>query len=211
MTVARIRSLVAVIATVFLGTYGNLAFAQAAQTFVTPAYGGIIWHPFNDTNAASPGNYHTGIDYWGPNKQSTYILASNIGVVHSIVKNGSADHGFGNCIIIRHAVPISSNGGTYTYYTLYAHLDSFVNNLTAGQVVSRSQILGTMGSTGYGQSLYWGKTPHLHFEVKTSGILTNPAGSGTYYGYTPKPAENYGYVNPATVIGRWTALPLSGR
>jgi murein DD-endopeptidase MepM/ murein hydrolase activator NlpD len=179
--------------------------AQAQTAFQTPVWGGSIGHPFNDTKAAKPGWYHTGIDYWGPNKQSTYILASNVGVVYAVLFNGSNDHGLGNCVIIKHNVVISSNGSTYPYYTLYAHLDSFANIVQSGQRVSRGQIIGTMGSTGYGQRYYWGKTPHLHFEVKTAGVFSNPYGRGTYWGYTPTAAENYGYINPASVIGKWTA------
>lgn len=179
--------------------------AHAQQLFAFPAYGGSVGYSFNSTNAAAPGKYHTGIDCWGPSYGSTYIQASTVGTVHSITINGQNDHGMGNCVILRHNVIVSSNGATSPYYTLYAHLDGIVNGLKAGQAVKRLQIIGTMGSTGQGQRYYWGKTPHLHFEVKTGGVLHNPGGGGTYWGYTPKDATQYGYINPAVVLGNWSA------
>src|SRR5437763_1407191 len=56
---------------------GQCGTANAQTTFQTPVWGGSIGHPFNDTHAAHEGWYHTGIDYWGPNYQSTYVLAAN--------------------------------------------------------------------------------------------------------------------------------------
>lgn len=179
--------------------------AGAQQVFQFPAYGGYVAHPFNDTNAAVPGRYHTGIDCLGPGNQATYIQASNVGKVYAVTINGQNDHGLGNCLILRHDVIVSSNGTTMPCYTLYAHLDGIANGLACGQVVKRGQVIGVMGSTGYGQRFYWGATPHLHFEVKSAGILSNPTNGGPYWGYTPKDASLYGYINPANVIGVWTA------
>lgn len=186
--------------------------AGAQQTtFQLPVSGGKVACTFNTTNCAVQGKYHAGIDYHAPKYNSVPILASNVGSVHAIIKNGNNDHGMGNCVIVRHAVVVSSKGATATYYTMYAHLASLANGLKAGQVVNRGQSLGMMGATGYGQANYWGSTPHLHFEVKTVGITENPYGGGPYWGYTPKPAQNYGYIDPANVIGSWTAVPLSSK
>lgn len=179
--------------------------AKAQQIFSFPAYGGSVGYTFNDTKAAAPGKYHTGIDCWGPGYKSTYIQASSIGTVHGLTVNGQNDHGMGNCIILRHNVIISSGGATTPYYTVYAHMDGIVNGLACGQTVQRGQVIGIMGSTGYGERYYWGRTPHLHFEVKTGGVLHNPGGSGKYWGYTPKNATQYGYIDPATVFGNWSA------
>ncbi len=140
--------------------FGWSGTAKAQTTFQTPVWGGSIAHPFNDTHAAHEGWYHTGIDYWGPNKQSTYILASNVGVVSAVITNGNNDHGLGNCVIIRHNVVISSNGATCPYYTLYAHLDSIVGINQCGQAVNRGQIIGIMGSTGSGLRYKWGTTQY---------------------------------------------------
>lgn len=182
---------------------------DAQQTFMVPVQNGKLACTFNTTNCAVIGKYHAGIDYWGPSYACVPVLATNVGTVYSMTVNGQNDHGMGNCLILRHAVVVSSNGSTATYYTLYAHLDSFANGLKAGQAVTRGQVIGAMGSSGYGNRTYWGNTPHLHFEVKSSGVLHNPYGGGPYWGYTPKPAQNYGYTDPAAVIGKWTAVPKS--
>ncbi len=182
------------------------AQAQQAKYFIFPAFGGSVAYPFNSTKAALVGSYHTGLDIYGPGYQSTYILASSVGTLHSVTINGQNDHGLGNCVILRHTVVVSSNGATATYYTLYAHLDAIANDLKAGgMTVKQGQIIGIMGSSGKGDRYYWGKTPHLHFEVKTAGVLHNPTNGGPYWGYTPKPAQNYGYIDPAVVIGNWFA------
>lgn len=182
------------------------AEAQQAKYFIFPAYMGNVAYPFNSTQAAVPGKYHTGLDIYGPGYQSTYILASSVGTLHAIILNDGNDHGMGNCVILRHNVVVSSNGATAAYYTLYAHLDVIANDLKAGgQVVKQGQVIGTMGASGYGKPRYWGNTPHLHFEVKTAGVTQNPTNGGPYWGYTPKPAQNYGYVDPAAVIGNWYA------
>lgn len=176
--------------------------AQTGQYFQFPAWGGTVTHGFNDTHAAVPGSYHTGADIVGPNNQATYILASAYGVVDSVTKNGSGDHGLGNCVIIRHKVVVSSNGATATYYTMYAHMAS--TNVTAGKSVKAGDIIGVMGGTGYGKANYW--SVHLHFEVKTSGVLGAPTAPNAFWGYTQKPAQNYGYVDPAAVIGKYYAI-----
>jgi peptidoglycan LD-endopeptidase LytH len=49
------------------------------------------------------------------------------------------------------------DSGQYCLY--YAHLQRYTPNLRAGQRVSRDQILGFVGSTGYARG------PHLHFQV----------------------------------------------
>ena len=186
------------------------SFGQTAQPFGSPVYlGGKVVVAFDSTTGASPGLYHSGIDYHGRLYVADFVVAAATGVVHSITINGNGDHGFGNCVIIRHAVVISSSGKTYPYYTLYGHLDTIASKLTVGQVVNKGQMLGVMGATGEGKRDRWPGPPHLHFEVKTSGILPNPTGTGTYYGYMPKSATNYGYVNPATVIDSWNVVPIS--
>lgn len=179
--------------------------ASAQQTFMVPVSNGRTICTFNSTTCYKTGYYHTAIDYGSPTGQSVAVLASNVGVVHYMVANGNGDHGMGNCVIVRHAVVVGSNGSTATYYTLYAHLASFANGLKVGQIVNRGQALGMMGSTGAGDGM------HLHFEVKTIGVTENPYGGGPYWGYTPKPAQNYGYIDPATLIGKWTAVPITSK
>ena len=95
--------------------------------------------------------FHTGIDigvgYGVP------IHASDSGTVIYATWMG----GYGNVIIIDHGRGIS---------TLYAHQSSLaVGN---GARVSRGQIVGYVGSTGFSTG------PHLHFEVRLSGNPVDP-------------------------------------
>lgn len=191
--------------------FGGTQAAFAQKTFMSPVSGGKIACAFDSTKCASPGKYHAGIDYYGPKYNSVPILASNVGAVHAIILNDGNDHHMGNCVILRHAVIVGSNGSTANLYTLYAHLASFSNGLKVGQAVNRGQVLGMMGSTGDNKVDRWGPTPHLHFEVKSSGVTQNPYGGGPFWGYTKKPAANYGYFDPAGVIGVWKAVPMSSK
>ena len=66
--------------------------------------------------------------------------------------------GYGNTIIIDHGRGIS---------TLYAHQSRLL--ITSGPV-SKGQVIGYVGSTGYSTG------PHLHFEVRIHGNPVNPLG-----------------------------------
>jgi len=57
-------------------------------------------------------------------------------------------------------------------YHYFAHLNGFANDLKVGQVVKPAQIIGSVGSTGYGPPGTSGKfPPHLHFGLyKDNGI-----------------------------------------
>jgi len=65
--------------------------------------------------------------------------------------------GYGNFISIRH-------NGTYT--TNYAHLSKIY--VRGGQKVKQSDIIGTVGSTGFSTG------PHLHYEMIKNGVKVNP-------------------------------------
>ena len=52
----------------------------------------------------------------------------------------------------------------YNTYQYYAHLHGYEGNLKAGDVVTPGQVIGYVGSTGYGKEGTSGKfPPHLHF------------------------------------------------
>lgn len=101
---------------------------------------------------------HSGLDIAGTGLGSP-VYASNNGTIITRERVYS----YGNHIIIDH-----NNG----YYSLYAHMNGFAKNLSIGSVVSRGQIIGYVGMTGYATG------PHLHFEIRVGcsrySCITNP-------------------------------------
>ena len=94
---------------------------------------------------------HTGVDIAAPT--GTAILASEEGIVVHAGWYG----GYGLTVIISHGNQVS---------TLYAHASQV--NVSAGQVVSRGQLIARVGSTG------WSTGPHLHFEIRLNGEPVDP-------------------------------------
>lgn len=113
----------------------------------------------NDKKVTFPfkGASHKGIDLVGPGSTLDYITAHSDGDVVAVVSNinyntsGSGKRIYGNYVKIRH-----DNG----MYTLYAHMKYGSVNVKVGQRVSRGQVIGYMGNTGYSFGA------HLHFEVR---------------------------------------------
>jgi len=101
--------------------------------------------------------FHNGVDFGGP--IGTPILAAEDGVVTMAGNNGRVQ--YGRYILIKHGNNLS---------TLYAHLSrQFVK---AGDTVTRGQIIGYLGNTGYVTG------PHLHFTVFwTASISLKPFGN----------------------------------
>lgn len=99
--------------------------------------------------------FHSGVDLGAG--MGTPVKASNSGVV---VYSGWYG-GYGKVVILDH--------GTYKgkpTSTLYAHMSSY--NVSKGAKVSKGQVVGKVGSTGYSTG------PHLHFEVRINGSPVNP-------------------------------------
>jgi LysM repeat protein len=97
---------------------------------------------------------HTGLDIG--DKTGDPIYAAEDGLVEA---SGWNKGGYGNYIIINHG------GG---YKTLYGHASKLL--VSAGDTVSRGQVIGLIGSTGRSTG------PHLHFEVRVNGSRVNPLG-----------------------------------
>ena len=93
---------------------------------------------------------HTGLDIAAPT--GTPIKAAASGTVTFSGYKGS----FGNMIVISHG------NGVQTYYAHCSRL-----NVAAGTQVSQGQTIGTVGSTGNSTG------PHLHLEVRVTGIAYN--------------------------------------
>ncbi|MCB9274572.1 MAG: M23 family metallopeptidase [Lewinellaceae bacterium] len=193
-----------ILACVILGLV-NTPLARAQQTFGYPVNGtNVSTNCYFGDNCASPPDQHTGVDFTD-DVNGTTIKAAADGKVHYMITWQGNDHGMGTTIIIQHRL---SNG--LTRYSLYAHLNSSAAGLSEGSLVDKGQTIGVMGASGYDCATYWCNTncsspvgcsnTHLHFEVKNSGILSNPSGTGTYYGYTPNAPGGYGYQDPLYYI-----------
>ncbi|MCL4377376.1 MAG: peptidoglycan DD-metalloendopeptidase family protein [Actinobacteria bacterium] len=107
---------------------------------------GMRFHPILHTY-----RFHSGIDIVA--SYGTPVEAADGGQVIQVGYDG----GYGNSILIYH-------GGGFA--TWYAHLSGF--NCSVGQMVTRGQIIGFVGSTGLATG------PHLHFEVRINGAAQNP-------------------------------------
>jgi murein DD-endopeptidase MepM/ murein hydrolase activator NlpD len=97
---------------------------------------------------------HPGMDIGVPS--GTPIHAAAAGKV-VLIQGAGASGGYGNYTCIQHTASMS---------TCYAHQSSI--GVSMGQSVSQGQVIGLSGCTGrcYG--------PHLHFEVRINGAVTNP-------------------------------------
>jgi Membrane proteins related to metalloendopeptidases len=100
--------------------------------------------------------YHPGIDIAVP--EGTPIRAAATGTVIFTEPEASSG-GYGNYTCIDHGGGLS---------TCYAHQSSFA--VSAGQSVSQGDVIGYTGCTGYCLG------PHLHFEVRINGSVTDPMG-----------------------------------
>jgi len=123
--------------------------------------GGLIWpvdgpvvSGFGSRTINGSYEYHPGIDIAVPS--GTPIRAAAAGTVIFTEPEASSG-GYGNYTCIDHGGGLS---------TCYAHQESFA--VSAGQSVSQGQVIGYSDCTGY----CFG--PHLHFEVRIDGEVTDP-------------------------------------
>lgn len=124
-----------------------------SPTFNAPGGGNFVWPTSFVYISQYFAWYHPGLDLASP--ASPPVKASDGGTV--IVAGWPDNYGYGNRVVIDHG-----NG----YQTLYAHLSNIYVN--AGQIVSRGQSIGQMGSTGRSTGT------HLHFEIHFKGVAINP-------------------------------------
>jgi len=105
------------------------------------------------------GNFHSGLDIAGTGYGSN-VYAANNGTIEILRDLGNTS--YGKYIMINH-----NNG----YYSLYAHMSGFKEGLSVGSTVSRGDIIGYIGSSG------WATGPHLHYEIRVCSqysCITNP-------------------------------------
>jgi murein DD-endopeptidase MepM/ murein hydrolase activator NlpD len=109
-----------------------------------------VWQTFRPAGNRD----HDGVDLGA--KRGTPIRAAAAGTV-IFTEPESSSGGYGNYTCIDHGGGLS---------TCYAHQEAFA--VSAGQHVSQGQVIGYSDCTGY----CFG--PHLHFEVRINGEVTDP-------------------------------------
>ena len=132
------------------GRFLERQFLKAPLSYrhISSGFTGARMHPITRKISA-----HYQIDYAAP--IGTPVSASANGTVVSAGWEG----GWGNMIRLRH-----ENG----YTTHYGHLSKFASGIRSGASVSRGQIIGYVGSTG------WSTGPHLDYGIKLNGTPINP-------------------------------------
>lgn len=125
--------------------------------------GGLIWpvsgpiaSGFGGRNIGAGYEYHPGIDIAVP--EGTPIRAAASGTV-ALQQSEAESGGYGNYTCIDHGGGLS---------TCYAHQSAF--SVSLGDSVSQGEVIGYTGCTGYCLG------PHLHFEVRIYGEVTDPMG-----------------------------------
>jgi murein DD-endopeptidase MepM/ murein hydrolase activator NlpD len=96
-------------------------------------------------------SFHPGIDF-GATMGTPIHAAADGTVVYA-----GPESGYGNFTCVSHGGDIA---------TCYAHQSVIL--VTLGEQVSRGQVIGLVGSTGYSTG------PHLHFEVRIDGKVADP-------------------------------------
>ncbi|MFN4219300.1 MAG: murein hydrolase activator EnvC family protein [bacterium] len=126
--------------------YRGGRFLWPTTSSVITSYFGYRVHPIWGGT-----RFHSGIDIGAPYGAPIYAAADGVVIFAGWY------YGYGNTIIIDHGSGIS---------TLYAHCSSI--SVYKGQVVSKGQVIGRVGSTGNSTG------PHLHFEIQINGQPVNP-------------------------------------
>lgn len=131
---------------------GQFYTGVASATFQAPGGGNFIW-PTHGAITQYFAWYHPALDI--ADRSGPSVMASDGGTV--IVAGWPDNSGYGNRVVIDHG-----NG----YTTLYGHFANVY--VSAGQKVSRGQVIGQMGTTGRSTGT------HCHFEIRYKGIALNP-------------------------------------
>ncbi len=95
---------------------------------------------------------HDGLDFAA--KRGTPIYAPADAVIEKV---NSSQHGYGNQLILNHAMGFVST---------YSHMSKF--NVKAGQFVNKGELIGWTGNSGLSTG------PHLHYEIHFLGKPLNP-------------------------------------
>lgn len=105
------------------------------------------------------GSKHNGIDLVGAGYTLDYVVAHSDGTVVGVVSNINYNTSKSGRRIYGNYVKIKHDNGMYTFY---AHLKYGSVAVKLNQRVTKGQVLGYMGNTGYSFGA------HLHFEVRNA-------------------------------------------
>lgn len=120
--------------------------------------------PYTNCGVSSTSN-HNGIDFAYSGISNSSIYSAEAGTVASVnsschsTSSSGCGSGWGNYVRLTHSNGIS---------TLYAHMMQNSPTVSLGQSISKSTIIGKVGSSGTSTGY------HLHFEVYSSGSRVNP-------------------------------------
>jgi murein DD-endopeptidase MepM/ murein hydrolase activator NlpD len=130
----------------------------------------------------------------------TTLVPLNLADLDPVYQN----HGLGNTVLLRNEDNL---------FTLYAHLDCIEQRLAedflsgADTPVTQGQAIGRMGGSGLSSLAAY--TPHLHFEIKTAGVLNAPNNTdGKDYGYSTDPPNTLGNSDPVLFISDGAPVEL---
>lgn len=124
--------------------------------------GAIGWPLRNITNISdrfgARGGSHKGVDMLAPALSPVYASAD--GVVSQSTEGGSG--GYGAYVRVEHVI----DGVRIS--TLYAHMSYGTRTVEPGETVTRGQVIGGVGRTGYATA------NHVHFEVFVNNAKVDP-------------------------------------
>jgi murein DD-endopeptidase MepM/ murein hydrolase activator NlpD len=124
--------------------------------------GALSWPLRNITNISdrygARGGSHRGVDMLAPAMSPIYASAD--GVVSQSTEGGGG--GYGAYVRIEHVI----DGQRIS--TLYAHMSYGTRTVAPGETVSKGQVIGGVGSTGYSTA------NHVHFEVFVGNTKVDP-------------------------------------
>ena len=141
-----------------------VASTPNAQGFVWPfPAGGVVTAGFPNYPASFGGGRHDGFDIALAGASQKELVAAKGGIILKAVSDRPQNTypyamTYGNHVIILH------DDGVTT--TLYGHMERV--DVVVGQRVETGQVIGLLGNSGYSTG------PHLHFEVRISGVPKNP-------------------------------------
>ncbi len=143
-----------------VGLYGNVAEAKYNQQFRWPTTAHIVTTTFHDDNYIFKKFFeHSGIDLAQPQGAPVYAAKDGVVIVKHI--DDSTNYAY---VMLVHKKNFSS---------VYGEMNQIV--VEEGQAVKRGDLIGysgglpgTVGAGAYSTG------PHLHFEIRKSGMPVNP-------------------------------------